>query len=91
MLSRSIVDDSWSVIHNSRVILQLWASFTIIIYDHQIFIVKANGGISTALSLVKNDTWNFFVKKPYGYAFTLTSGCSCARHPQCCLAGLSSG
>jgi hypothetical protein len=36
--SRSIIDDSRSIIDNSGVRLQLAASFTIIIYDYQIFI-----------------------------------------------------
>ncbi len=36
--SRSIIDDSRSILDNSGVRFQLAASFTIIIYDYQIFI-----------------------------------------------------
>jgi hypothetical protein len=47
MFSRSITDDSKSIIDNSRVMLQLVASFGIIIYDH-IFIVQATDGQQVA-------------------------------------------
>jgi len=40
MFSRSIIGDSWSVIDDSRVTLQVVASFTIVIHAH-IFIVEA--------------------------------------------------
>ena len=39
--ARSIVHDSGSIIDDSRVMLQLLASFKIIIYDRQIFILRA--------------------------------------------------
>jgi hypothetical protein len=35
------IDESRRVIDNSRVMLQLVVSFTIVIYDHHIFIVQA--------------------------------------------------
>jgi hypothetical protein len=41
MLSRCIIDDSRSTIYNSRVLLQLVVSFTIVIYDCYILIVQA--------------------------------------------------
>jgi len=37
MFSRSIIDYSESLIDDSRVMLQLVASFTIAIYDHHVF------------------------------------------------------
>jgi hypothetical protein len=45
--SRSIVD-RWSVTDNSRVMFQLVASFTIINYDLQIFIVQARALLTLA-------------------------------------------
>ncbi len=39
--SRSVTDNSWSANDDSRVMLQLAASFTIGIYNHNIFIVPA--------------------------------------------------
>ncbi len=41
--SRSIIDNSRSVIDDSSVMLQLVASFTIVIYNHHSFIVQATG------------------------------------------------
>ncbi len=41
--SRSVIDNSRSVIDDSRVMLQLVTSFTIVIYDHHIFIAQATG------------------------------------------------
>ncbi len=41
--SRLVIDDSKSIIYNSRVTLQLVASFTIAIYNCHIFIVQAIG------------------------------------------------
>jgi len=41
MFSRDIIGDSRSIIDNARVKLQLVASFTIINYDHHIFIGQA--------------------------------------------------
>ncbi len=50
MLSRSIIDDSRSItgdskcaMDKSRVMVQLVASFTIVIYDCHIFIAQATG------------------------------------------------
>jgi hypothetical protein len=40
MFTWSITDDSRSIIDNSGVMLQLVASFVIIINDHHIFIVR---------------------------------------------------
>jgi hypothetical protein len=40
---RSVIDNSRSVIDDSRVMLQLVTSFTIVIYDHHIFIAQATG------------------------------------------------
>jgi hypothetical protein len=41
MISTSVIDHSRSVIYDSRVMLQLVASFTIVIYDCHIFIAQA--------------------------------------------------
>ncbi len=43
MLSRSIIDDFRNIINDSRVMLQLVASFTIPIYDDKFFIAHING------------------------------------------------
>jgi hypothetical protein len=43
MFSRSIIDDYLTVIDSSTVMLQLVASFMIVIYDHHIFKIKATG------------------------------------------------
>ncbi len=43
MFSRSIIDDSRRVFGDSRVMLQLVASYMILIYDDNIFIVHING------------------------------------------------
>jgi hypothetical protein len=39
MFSRSMIDNSRSIIDDSRVMLQLVASYTILIYDDNIFIL----------------------------------------------------
>jgi hypothetical protein len=55
MFSRSVIDNSRNVIDDSRVILQLVASFTIIIYACQFFIAQATGvGIIKLLTAVIN-------------------------------------
>jgi hypothetical protein len=41
MFYRSIIGDSRSIIDDSRVMLQLVATFTVVIYYHLIFIVQA--------------------------------------------------
>ncbi len=41
--SGSIIDDSGSIIDDSIVMLQLVTSFTIVIYNHHIFIVQDTG------------------------------------------------
>jgi len=41
MFSLGVINDSRSIIDNSRVMPQLVASFTIIFYDHHIFIAQA--------------------------------------------------
>jgi hypothetical protein len=43
MLPRSVIDDSRSIIDESRVMLQLLVSLTIVIYNCHIFMVQANG------------------------------------------------
>jgi hypothetical protein len=43
MFSRSVIDESRSIIVVFKVMLQLMVSFTIIIYDHHILIVQATG------------------------------------------------
>jgi hypothetical protein len=43
MFSKSMIDNSRSIIDDSRVMLQLVASFTILIYDDKNFIVHING------------------------------------------------
>ncbi len=44
--SGSIIDDSGSIMDDSIVTPQLVASFTIVIYDHHIFIVQDTGLVS---------------------------------------------
>jgi hypothetical protein len=41
--SRGIIEDSRGITDDSRTILQLVASFTIVIYDHHILKVQATG------------------------------------------------
>jgi hypothetical protein len=47
--SRSIIGNSRSIIDDSRVMFQLVATFTIVIYDHHIFIVQVTGIIFSGL------------------------------------------
>ncbi len=49
---RTIIDDSQSIVDNSRGMFQLVASFTIVIYHGHIFIVQATGLILQLLTLV---------------------------------------
>jgi hypothetical protein len=51
MFSRSIIDDSRSIIDDSIVMLLLVASFIIVIYDHHVFIAQATAFVLLAQSL----------------------------------------
>jgi hypothetical protein len=62
MLSRSIIEDSRSIIDNSRVILLLVVSFSIIIHDHHILIVRitAENGAKVMLTKFTDDKFNAY-------------------------------
>jgi hypothetical protein len=49
MFSRSIIDNSKSIIESSRVMLQLLVSFTIVTYDYHIFVAQATGFVFTTI------------------------------------------
>jgi hypothetical protein len=51
MFSKSVIGNSMNIIDDSRVMLQLVASFMIIIYDRHIFIVQATEYVLTWICL----------------------------------------
>jgi len=52
MFSRSIIDNSKSIIESSRVMLQLLVSFMIVSYDHHI--LQARGVVFKIIHLLQN-------------------------------------